>query len=233
MFGHGLRIIRRKQSVSQTAIAEAAKVRQATVSHWEKTGRVPIEHQSKIADLLGVSINDIFQAGESVQTESRQSVTGFALKEIRELKGLSQAQIAEAIGVHSSTISYWERSGNLPEEHLDAVSATLGITIRELRAKAAQLLASQPVEDEELIATWRDAIMLDNNLEGLVKLLLATWGYFWVDAIKAVSVTPEKLKQKAGWSDEHIQATWAKALATPYVEPIDEEGTLLRLKFPT
>lgn len=60
-------------------------------------------------------------------------VTGAAVKRLRESRKLSQAQLAEQIGVSSKTISKWETARGLPDiSLLQPLAQALGISIIEL-----------------------------------------------------------------------------------------------------
>ena len=60
-------------------------------------------------------------------------VTGPAIREFREKKGLTQAELAEKIGVSSKTISKWETSKGLPDiSLLQPLAQALGISVIEL-----------------------------------------------------------------------------------------------------
>ena len=60
-------------------------------------------------------------------------VTGPAIREFREKKGLTQADLAEKIGVSSKTISKWETSKGLPDiSLLQPLAQALGISVIEL-----------------------------------------------------------------------------------------------------
>lgn len=59
---------------------------------------------------------------------------GKRIKELREKKGLTQEQLAEAIGVKDDrTIRFWEAGTNAPKfAHMVALAKALGVLIREL-----------------------------------------------------------------------------------------------------
>ena len=60
-------------------------------------------------------------------------VTGPAIREFREKKGLTQADLAEKIGVSSKTVSKWETSKGLPDiSLLQPLAQALGISVIEL-----------------------------------------------------------------------------------------------------
>ena len=60
-------------------------------------------------------------------------VTGTTIKQLRESRGLTQAELAEHIGVSSKTISKWETAKGLPDiSLLQPLAQALGISIIEL-----------------------------------------------------------------------------------------------------
>ena len=60
-------------------------------------------------------------------------VTGSTIKELRESRKLTQAELAEKIGVSSKTISKWETAKGLPDiSLLQPLAQALGISVIEL-----------------------------------------------------------------------------------------------------
>ena len=60
-------------------------------------------------------------------------VTGAAIKELREMRNLTQAALAERIGVSSKTVSKWETGKGLPDiSLLQPLAQALGISVIEL-----------------------------------------------------------------------------------------------------
>ena len=60
-------------------------------------------------------------------------VTGATIKCLREQKGLTQAELAEKLGVSSKTVSKWETAKGLPDiSLLQPLAQTLGISVIEL-----------------------------------------------------------------------------------------------------
>lgn len=69
------------------------------------------------------------------------------LKELRKRKGLTQTQLADALGVHLQTVSKWERGVTEPDISLiGETAAALGVTVEEL--------AGVPVPDETFTGTF-------------------------------------------------------------------------------
>ena len=76
-------------------------------------------------------------------------VTGTTIKQLREAKRLTQAELGEKIGVSSKTVSKWETAKGLPDiSLLEPLAAALGVSVLELmqgepvvnRNRAANLL---------------------------------------------------------------------------------------------
>ena len=60
-------------------------------------------------------------------------VTGTTIRQLREGRGLTQAELAERIGVSSKTVSKWETAKGLPDiSLLQPLSQALGISVMEL-----------------------------------------------------------------------------------------------------
>ena len=60
-------------------------------------------------------------------------VTGATIKQLRELKALTQAQLAETLGVTSKAVSKWETGKGLPDITLiEPLAGALGVSVSEL-----------------------------------------------------------------------------------------------------
>lgn len=60
-------------------------------------------------------------------------ITGTAIRQLRENRGLTQAELAEKIGVSSKTISKWETAKGLPDiSLLQPLAQALGVSVIEL-----------------------------------------------------------------------------------------------------
>lgn len=65
-------------------------------------------------------------------------VTGTAIKSLREAKGMTQAQLAEKIGVSDKAVSKWETAKGLPDITLiEPLGKTLGVSVAELMSGEA------------------------------------------------------------------------------------------------
>ena len=62
-------------------------------------------------------------------------ITGAMIKKLREEKGMTQLQLAEATGVSDKAVSKWETSKGLPDISLiEPLSKALGVSVMELMA---------------------------------------------------------------------------------------------------
>ncbi len=60
-------------------------------------------------------------------------ITGATIKKLREAKGITQAQLAERIGVSSKAVSKWETANGLPDITLiEPLAKSLGVSVMEL-----------------------------------------------------------------------------------------------------
>lgn len=65
-------------------------------------------------------------------------ITGATIKKLREIKGLTQQQLAERIGVTAKAVSKWETAKGLPDISLiEPLSKTLGVSVMELMSGEA------------------------------------------------------------------------------------------------
>ena len=69
-------------------------------------------------------------------------ITGTTIKTLREAKGLTQAQLADQIGVSDKTVSKWETAKGLPDlSLLEPLGQALGVSVLEL-------LSGMPVQNK-------------------------------------------------------------------------------------
>ena len=60
-------------------------------------------------------------------------VTGSTIKSLRELRGMTQAELADRIGVSNKTVSKWETAKGLPDISLvQTLAGALGVSVIEL-----------------------------------------------------------------------------------------------------
>ncbi len=65
-------------------------------------------------------------------------ITGAVIKDLRERKGITQAELAEKLSVSSKAVSKWETAKGLPDITLiEPLSKALGVSVMELMAGGA------------------------------------------------------------------------------------------------
>lgn len=98
---------------------------------------------------------------------------GARLYRYRSRLGLTQAQVAAAIGERQENISFWERSDKPPSSDvLPALAAVLGVTIGQILGlrspKRANSLPSSPRLERRLRAAFEEVQGLPRNRQKLV-----------------------------------------------------------------
>jgi transcriptional regulator with XRE-family HTH domain len=96
--GDHLRQARLLRDLMQTEVAEAIGVNYQTVLNWEMNHtRVSTRFMPKVVAFLGYDPRE--ESGS----------LGLRIRALRERQGLSQAALAEKVGVNASTVTRWER----------------------------------------------------------------------------------------------------------------------------
>ena len=115
--GERLKAWRFERGLEQRDVAAMLGVRPATYGRWERDQKRPaIQFMPGVLMLLGP---DSFEPPKSLPER---------LPSARQLLGLSQAGLAEKLGVDRGTVGNWERGVLLPaEERLAAVEALLSL----------------------------------------------------------------------------------------------------------
>ena len=119
--GERLKAWRLERRLEQRDVAAMLGVRPATVGRWERNQKRPaIQFMPGVLMLLGP---DSFEPPKSLPER---------LLSARQLLGLSQAGLAEKLGVDRWTVGDWERGVRLPsEERRAAVEALLSLGSRK------------------------------------------------------------------------------------------------------
>jgi transcriptional regulator with XRE-family HTH domain len=100
-----------------------------------------------------------------------QSNDGFALRlrELRRQKNLSQAELADRVGVHSTHVSRYERGVSRPAfDTLQRIAGILGVTTDYLLEGNADESAKARFEDRKLLQRFQEAQSLPDRDKELV-----------------------------------------------------------------
>ena len=118
-----------KKGITQEQLATMIGVDKRQISAWELGRFMPsVATLQKIADALDMDLVELVKA----QPEKKKC-SPIAL--VRREKGMSQGQLAKAVGVSQGLISTYETGANMPsEEVLQAIANALCVPVSEISA---------------------------------------------------------------------------------------------------
>lgn len=104
--------LRKDHNLSQRAFGKIVGAAQNTVCNWENGKREPDNDTIvRIAGLFGVSVDYLLGKDDC---PTPKNTFEERLKQIRNEKQLSQAELAKELGVSQSTVGMWENGKNKP-----------------------------------------------------------------------------------------------------------------------
>ena len=93
-----------------------------------------------------------------------QYVTGAVIRELREKKNLTQAALAEKLGITDRAVSKWERGKGLPDVSLMLdLCEILGITVNELLCAEMISMENSNQKNEALLLDMADTLEQKNK----------------------------------------------------------------------
>ena len=102
-------------------------------------------------------------------------VTGSTIRQLRESRKLTQAELAEKIGVSSKTISKWETAKGLPDiSLLQPLSQALGISVIELMS--GQHITNQHISANMLRSKFYVCPLCGNAIHSMGSALVSCCG---------------------------------------------------------
>jgi transcriptional regulator with XRE-family HTH domain len=127
--------LRTRAGLTQRRVASELEVSFGLVSHWERGLTVPGWPQLRyLARLYGASLDCVATAVGRRPPELLDQKRGAPrllpeiVREVRQWRGESVADVAERMGVHRTTIFKWEHGTNRPTRtQLDQLEAALGL----------------------------------------------------------------------------------------------------------
>jgi transcriptional regulator with XRE-family HTH domain len=101
---------------------------------------------------------------------------GARLAELRQAAGLSQAELARAIGVPQQNVGYWELSDKPPRSDvLPALARVLGVSVESLLSPSSPFdAARRPGPRGRLLKTFEAAASLPRSQQLLVEQFVST-----------------------------------------------------------
>ena len=101
------------------------------------------------------------------------STFGDHLKDIRSGKGISQGQLADLMGIHSTHISRYERNQTIPSvDVVKKLADVLEVSVDDLVYGADQEKAKAKIQDSELLAMFSKAQQLNDTDKEAIKAML-------------------------------------------------------------
>lgn len=152
--GHGLRALRQSRAVSVRHLADSAGVPPATVYNWEAgRARIPVVHLPALALALSIELGALHEAlvrAPAVTVETLRAPGDSALRRLRRRTGLTQAMVAERLGVSRHAVGSWERGHQPPLHAVRRLASTYGVPAGVV-ARAAGVKPPRLLDERE----WR------------------------------------------------------------------------------
>jgi transcriptional regulator with XRE-family HTH domain len=130
-FGTRLKKLRTDNNLTQLQLAEILGTSKSNISKYEAGSVEPnLETLVKISKEFGESIDNLLDTSKQ---ECVDNTIGKTISSFRELKGLSQSQLADLLGVSQCTVEYYESGERIPSINiLKKLSGIFGLSIDEL-----------------------------------------------------------------------------------------------------
>ena len=125
-------------------------------------------------------------------------VTGVTIKQLRESKQLTQAELAERIGVSSKTISKWETAKGLPDiSLLQPLAQALGISVIELMS--GEHIINRNVSANMLRCKFYVCPVCGNVIHSTGNVVISCCG------VTLPALEPETADEEHGLTVEHVE----------------------------
>lgn len=120
--------------------------------------------------------NDSYAPGMSRRTSRSQPKQGAHLAALRRAAGLTQAELAEAVGVPQTNIAFWEFSSKPPRSDvLPKIAAVLGVTVETvLKPSAPPPISKKRGPAGRLLKAFEAASSLPKRQQQLVEQFVST-----------------------------------------------------------
>ena len=129
-------------------------------------------------------------------------VTGRAIRQLRQMRKLTQAELAEQIGVSSKTVSKWETGKGLPDiSLLQPLAAALGISVAELLN--GQYIPNRNVSANMLRCKFHVCPLCGNVIHSIGNMLVSCCGVT-LPTLEAEAPEQEHWVSVEAVEDEHF-----------------------------
>ena len=125
-------------------------------------------------------------------------VTGSTVKQLREQRGMTQAELAEKIGVSSKTVSKWETAKGLPDiTLLQPLAQALGISVIELMN--GEHIANQNISANMLRSKFYVCPLCGNGIHSMGNAVVSCCG------ITLPALEPEEIDDDHAVTVEQVE----------------------------
>lgn len=214
-YKEAFRILRESRGLTFEEIGKQLGVSKQSVSNWEnlnKTDRPRPKRIYELAKILGCSAIDIsdLKPEYEIAQLSHEAISksfGERLKEIREKKKITQAELAKKTGIKQSAISSYENDKYMPNiENLRAICNALSVSAADLDTRFMPL--------EVRLLEEKDNIGVGNNAEPdkFLQEILDVWPKLSKSSQMKVAAFAVELLEKsgAGASEDDLEKDRAK-----------------------
>ena len=112
------------KGMTQAQLAEAIGTDQRKVSEWERgVFDVPAAMLIRLSKVLGLPVESML---------SEKPVRGSPIAAARKANGLTQVELAKAVGVSQGLISTYEKGAHVPDKTLARIAEVLGVLIDDM-----------------------------------------------------------------------------------------------------
>ncbi|MGF0036510.1 helix-turn-helix domain-containing protein [Victivallis vadensis] len=200
-YKEAFRILRESRGLTFEEIGKQLGVSKQSVSNWEnlnKTDRPRPKRIYELAKILGCSAIDIsdLKPEYEIAQLSHEAISksfGERLKEIREKKKITQAELAKKTGIKQSAISSYENDKYMPNiENLRAICNALSVSAADLDTRFMPL--------EVRLLEEKDNIGVGNNAEPdkFLQEILDVWPKLSKSSQMKVAAFAVELLEKSG-----------------------------------
>lgn len=120
--------------ITQETLARIAGVSPSSVSNWRRNQMPRMGAVDKICEYFGLTRDDIMSNSLGLAAKAAPSPSIAAnIKALRKKFGVTQRELAEAVGVAENAVSKWETGYSVPRMGaIERIAAHYGVTIRSI-----------------------------------------------------------------------------------------------------
>lgn len=184
---------------------------------------------------------------EPATRRRRMKHAGHIFREKRLKLGMNQDDAGDLLGVGQTTVSNWEKTGNIPFARIDEIASEMQIDADLLRETTRSVPQNRDEDIPEVPQTpyaigrhrraeWLSLVMRDAALSSRARTSLAMFAdekFLRNDRSPECFINKYDLvEENPDVNEENRDDVWAEILASKYVEPLADNNRVLLLTFP-